>query len=102
MKSSEANFSYAQLYDCDSNPKYMLLYVPRARRVHQPLWTTPPSALRSLVACVKHAVRATLDPESAWDVLILNGPGTCFSICAAVYFNRVNLPLPPIHSGLDH
>ena len=73
----------------------MLLYVPRARRVHQPLWTTPPSALRSLVTCVKHAARAALDPESVWDVLILNGPGTCFSICAAVYFNRVSLPLSP-------
>lgn len=71
----------------------MLLYVPRARKVHQPLWTTPPSALVSLVACARHSVRAALDPESVWDVLILNGPGTCFSICAAVYFNRVSLPV---------
>ncbi|KAF9643797.1 oligosaccharide biosynthesis protein Alg14 like protein, partial [Thelephora ganbajun] len=83
--------------DRDSNSKYTLLYVPRARRVHQPLWTTPPSVLASLIACVRHAVRAVLNPESAWDVLILNGPGTCFSICAAVYFNRfLGLPSPRV------
>ena len=67
--------------------------MPRARRVHQPLWTTPPSVLVSLIACVRHTIRAALYPESAWDVLILNGPGTCFSICTAVYFNRVSLLL---------
>jgi len=71
-----------------SDSNYTLLHVPRARRVHQPLWTTPPSVLVSMVACVKHAVEAALDPESVWDVLILNGPGTCLSICAAVYLNR--------------
>lgn len=48
-----------------------------------------------MAACVKHAVRAALDPGTVWDVLILNGPGTCFGICAAVYLNRVSIPLPP-------
>lgn len=88
------NSLYPQFQDRDIDSKYTLLHVPRARRVHQPLWTTPPSALVSLVACMRHAVRAALDPESVWDVLILNGPGTCFSMCAAVYLNRVSLPLP--------
>jgi len=84
-------------HDHSSNMNYTLLYVPRARRVHQPLWTTPPSVLVSLVVCVRHAIQAALDPESAWDVLILNGPGTCFSICVAVYFNRfLGLPSPKV------
>ncbi|KAF9793465.1 glycosyltransferase family 1 protein [Thelephora terrestris] len=67
---------------------YTIIYVPRARRVHQPLWTTPPTVLASLVTCVKHAIHAALQPEPVWDILILNGPGTCFSICTAVYLNR--------------
>jgi len=84
-------------HDRDASPKYTLLYVPRGRRVHQPLWATPPSMLVSLVACVRHAIQAALDPESVWDVLILNGPGTCFSICAAIYFNRfLGLPSPRV------
>ena len=66
--------------------------MPRARRVHQSLWTTPPSVLVSLVACVRHAVRAASNAEPVWDVLIVNGPGTCFTVCAAVFLNRVSLP----------
>ena len=57
---------------------------------------TPPTALRSLIACIVHVTvrpfqqaRGTVPVFS--DVLILNGPGTCFMLCLAVYLNRVCL-----------
>lgn len=56
---------------------------------------TPPTALRSLLACVFHVSIAPLISSgpgisSFADVLILNGPGTCFVLCIAVYLNRVS------------
>jgi hypothetical protein len=27
------------------------------------------------------------------DVLLVNGPGTCFVLCAAVYLNKVRMPI---------
>lgn len=72
---------------------YNILVIPRARRVHQSLFMTPPTALRSLLACVFHVSIAPLISSgpgisSFADVLILNGPGTCFVLCIAVYLNR--------------
>jgi len=71
---------------------YTLLTIPRARHVHQSLISTPPTALFSLLVCL---YRFTVLPvvhtgirRPFADVLILNGPGTCFILCAAVYVNR--------------
>jgi len=68
---------------------YQVLIIPRARRVHQNLLTVPFTTLRSLLAAV---YRVTLAPrlsrDSAFDLLILNGPGTCFVLCVAAYINR--------------
>lgn len=74
--------------------QYSLLTIPRARRVRQSLLTTPSTALVSLLSCVYHITVAHLSlpfrnrPPFA-DVLILNGPGTCFTLCIAVYVNKV-------------
>ncbi|KAF8502372.1 glycosyltransferase family 1 protein [Russula emetica] len=68
---------------------YQTLTIPRARRVHQNILTVPFTTLRSLLAAV---YRVTLAPrlsgESAFDVLLLNGPGTCVVLCLAAYVNR--------------
>ncbi|KAJ7346689.1 glycosyltransferase family 1 protein [Mycena albidolilacea] len=65
--------------------QYTLLTIPRARRVHQSLVTTPPTALYSLLLCIYYI---TFARTSFADVLILNGPGTCFVLCIAVYVNK--------------
>jgi len=73
-------------------PKYSVLSIPRARRVHQALMTTPFAAFYSLMVCSYHL---TLLPFFSRrnrifaDILILNGPGTCFVLCVAVYINKV-------------
>jgi len=68
---------------------YQILTIPRARRVHQNILTVPFTTLRSLLAAM---YRVTLAPrlsgESAFDVLLLNGPGTCVVLCVAAYVNR--------------
>ncbi|KAF8345879.1 glycosyltransferase family 1 protein [Amanita rubescens] len=73
-----------------SEGQYRILVIPRARRVHQSLLTTPPSALLSLISCIYYVVVEPLvakKPAFA-DLLLLNGPGTCFVLCIAVYMNK--------------
>jgi len=75
----------------DKNLQYSILYIPRARKVYQPLWTTPPTIFYSLLACIYYMTLPVLwkNHRNAYpQVLLLNGPGTCFVLCAAVYLNR--------------
>jgi len=79
--------------------EYTLLAISRARRVHQSLITTVPTTIISFFNCVGHVTMQPLlspgDPCPFADVLILNGPGTCFVLCAAVYVNKFfGLPSP--------
>lgn len=72
--------------------EYRILTIPRARRVHQNILTVPFTTLRSLlVAMYRITLAPRLSGESAFDVLLLNGPGTCVVLCLAVYVNRVSL-----------
>ncbi|KIM75486.1 glycosyltransferase family 1 protein [Piloderma croceum F 1598] len=78
---------------------YTILTVSRARRVHQSLITTLPTAIISFLTCVDHITMEPLLSRGNFrpfaDVLILNGPGTCLVLCAAVYVNRFfGLPSP--------
>jgi beta-1,4-N-acetylglucosaminyltransferase len=59
--------------------------IPRARRVHQPLYTVPPSFIISLL----HTVRLALSGNALGDFLIMNGPGTCVVLCAGVWVARM-------------
>ncbi|EIM83096.1 glycosyltransferase family 1 protein [Stereum hirsutum FP-91666 SS1] len=77
-------------------PPYTIVTIPRARRVHQPLIATPPTALYSLLIAIW---RLTFAPRllnaNLPEVLVLNGPGTCFSLCVAAYLNRfLGIPSP--------
>lgn len=71
---------------------YQILTIPRARRVHQNIITVPFTTLRSLLAAVYHVTLSPwLSGEYAFDVLLINGPGTCVVLCLATYVNRVSL-----------
>lgn len=60
--------------------------------MHQPLYTTPVTAIRSLLACLYHVTVVPIAKGTSFaDVLVLNGPGTCFILCLAVLVNRVRL-----------
>ncbi|KAF8806388.1 glycosyltransferase family 1 protein [Phlegmacium glaucopus] len=68
---------------------YSILKIPRARRVGQTLLTTPFSAFLSLRACIYHLSFLPLAKDQRFaDVLILNGPGTCFVLCFTIYLNK--------------
>ncbi|KAJ7287472.1 glycosyltransferase family 1 protein [Mycena rebaudengoi] len=91
QKASDLEISKAKI--ATPLDKYTILTIPRARHLHQSLVTTPPTALYSLLACIYHVTLAPiLFPNSTRasfaDVLILNGPGTCFVLCIAVYLNK--------------
>ncbi|TEB08912.1 Alg14-domain-containing protein [Coprinellus micaceus] len=102
-----------------SNEPYKIVVIPRARRVHQSLLTTPVTALVSLLSCIyfitvqpflqrksrksrfNQRPRGTSSPPAGGadqnEVLVLNGPGTCLMLAAAVYLNRIlALPSPVI------
>ncbi|KAG1765322.1 glycosyltransferase family 1 protein [Suillus occidentalis] len=86
----------------DDHPQYKLLIIPRARRVHQSLLSTPPDAIKSLLACMYLVSVRPLFKKGAFrqpfaDLLILNGPGTCVILCAAILLNRlIGLPSPRV------
>ncbi|KAI9761170.1 MAG: hypothetical protein M4579_001217 [Chaenotheca gracillima] len=60
--------------------------VPRARKIHQPLLTTPVSALRCLLACFKilahPSTSSSMGPEYP-DLILTNGPGTAVCVVLA-------------------
>jgi len=79
---------------CTGPQHYDIAVVPRARKIHQPLLTTPVSALYSLLACFKpllgappgHAPPATPYEAAAADVpdlIITNGPATAVIVILA-------------------
>lgn len=83
-------------YSRVSDAPYRILTIPRARRVHQTLLTTPLTAACSLLACLYHVTLCPIWTRAPLaEVLLLNGPGTCFVLCVATYFNRLlGLPSP--------
>ncbi|KAK7692745.1 hypothetical protein QCA50_004378 [Cerrena zonata] len=94
LKTAES--STHPVHGADSNPPYSLVCIPRARRVHQPLITTPVTAAHSLAFSLYYfALAPAFTGKPFADVLILNGPGTCCMLCLAVYFNKFfGLPAP--------
>ncbi|KAF9478471.1 oligosaccharide biosynthesis protein Alg14 like protein [Pholiota conissans] len=69
---------------------YDVLIIPRARQVHQALISTPLGALQSLLACLRYiTLRPLFNAKMPFaDILILNGPGTSFVLCLAVYVSK--------------
>ncbi|GAA5843928.1 hypothetical protein JCM9279_003677 [Rhodotorula babjevae] len=104
--------------------QFRILRIPRARKVHQSILTSPFTTLYSLASCVWHIALAPLlllptatspsassspptSPDSSGgqrrqrsrtfaDVVLLNGPGSCVPITLAAFLPRLlALPSPP-------
>lgn len=76
---------------------YDITFVPRARRIHQPLFTTPVSALQCLWACLRllrappsHSPSQLAQQASAAypDLILTNGPGTAVVVILASFILR--------------
>lgn len=79
----------ADRYGCSN---VQAVELPRARAVGQSWLTTPLSVMFSLLFCIWHmAMRPLVEPgpEPFADVVLMNGPGTCVTICMAVWMLRV-------------
>ncbi len=71
---------------------YDICVIPRARKIHQPLWTTPISALRCLVACFCALRGPSNSVGSAIqypDLVVTNGPGTAVCVVVACLLLRI-------------
>ncbi|KAI0779712.1 oligosaccharide biosynthesis protein Alg14-like protein [Fomes fomentarius] len=72
-----------------SDPPFAFIVIPRARQVHQSLLTTPFSVATSLAASMWHiTITPVFSGPPVPEVLLLNGPGTCFVLCIATHLNR--------------
>ena len=77
-----------------------LIIVPRAREIHQPLYTTPLSSLWSLIGCLR-ALYTTYTtsraaPDEYPDIIITNGPATAVMVVLAAIILK-QLALAPAH-----
>ena len=80
---------------------YHIITIPRARKVHQSIYSTPFSAFYSfLVACYHITFLSLRSGKPFSEVLLLNGPGTCLVLCIAVYVNRVGTNFDPFKDWL--
>ena len=65
--------------------------VPRARKIYQPLWSTPFSSIWCLISCLKALLGASRDNATDDelvkfpDVIVTNGPGTAIIVILASY-----------------
>lgn len=69
---------------CVGARHYTIATIPRARRVHQPLYSTPFSALRTLLA----ALRLLLSDSKPADLIVTNGPATAVILTLAAFVLR--------------
>ncbi|KAL3427708.1 UDP-N-acetylglucosamine transferase subunit alg14 [Phlyctema vagabunda] len=64
-----------------STGTWQAVRVHRARKIHQPLWSTPLSCARCFLDCMRHLSRAHTYP----DVVVINGPATAVLVVLASY-----------------
>ncbi|PWN45258.1 Alg14-domain-containing protein [Ceraceosorus guamensis] len=83
---------------------YAVKVLPRARAVKQSFLTSPITTIISFASCFQLIGRAPLSAGTAatfnthaFDVVLMNGPGTCVPLVAAVYVLRfVGMPSPKL------
>ncbi|PWN46860.1 Alg14-domain-containing protein [Violaceomyces palustris] len=112
-ESVPSSYQHASPTPARKNPSFQCLEIPRARAVHQSFFSTPLSLAYSLFFCLDRIALRPLadfgrkdgdvdedeDSRSSLfaDLIIMNGPGTCVPIVAAVYFLRFfGLPSPQL------
>ncbi|KAI9676777.1 MAG: UDP-N-acetylglucosamine transferase subunit [Trizodia sp. TS-e1964] len=76
----EERLKYAR--QAPKSSSYLITIVPRARRIHQPLYTTPVSAFKCLASCL--SILYTNPP----DLIMTNGPGTAVCVILAALILR--------------
>ena len=78
---------------------YRMITVPRARKIHQSLWTTPWTSIRTLLACIKllgsplnHVpIFGTIDTSASSpypNIVLSNGPATGAIMILAAFLVR--------------
>jgi beta-1,4-N-acetylglucosaminyltransferase len=73
---------------------YEIVTIPRARRVHQGLLTTPITALQCFIACFRLLLHRSPSPASSKllypypDAIVTNGPGTAVIVVLATILLR--------------
>jgi beta-1,4-N-acetylglucosaminyltransferase len=80
--------AYGQSERRSVSEEFEVITVPRARIIHQPLYTTPFSSLRCLVACIMLLSRrsnatSTSPITTSPDLIVTNGPATGVMIILA-------------------
>ena len=77
---------------CIGPEHYTIATIPRARRIHQPLYTTPFSALKTLVAAfgplLSSRKSAVAPGDELPDLVVTNGPATAVIIVLAAFVLR--------------
>ncbi|KAI6121663.1 glycosyltransferase family 1 protein [Pisolithus sp. B1] len=78
----------------EGRSNYKLMRIPRARYVHQSSLSASFTTFKCFLACVHLVTIAPLFQNVTLgkpfvDLLIMNGPGTCVPLCAAIMLNRV-------------
>jgi len=97
-KAVEFEKDLAKPYEGDNGAKgnvgtYTIITVPRARRIHQSLLTTPISALQCMLSCIILLYRGGYP-----DIIVTNGPATgCIVVFASVFLRFLNIH--GAHSG---
>ena len=75
--------------DCVGPGSYTVARIPRARRIHQPLYTTPLSALQTLLAAFQPLLATHSSSSSGLPTLIItNGPATAVILILAAFVLR--------------
>ena len=78
----------------DGHGSYDVSIVPRARNIHQALWSTPLSCLRCFLACVQTLFTPHSIPGKAVasmpDLVLTNGPATATIMIFAARFVRLS------------
>ncbi|KAI9845377.1 MAG: UDP-N-acetylglucosamine transferase subunit [Thelocarpon superellum] len=71
-------------------PSYDIVTIPRARKIHQSLLTTPISAFHCLAACFRVLYSPASSPSQPGypDLIVTNGPGTAVCVILACLITR--------------
>lgn len=81
---------------------YALHFVPRARKIHQPLLTAPLSSLQCFIACLLFLNSSPSSPayrNNYPDLILINGPATSVLVLLAALSIRF-FALPGTHSKM--
>ncbi|KAL2755282.1 glycosyltransferase family 1 protein [Sodiomyces alcalophilus JCM 7366] len=72
---------------------YDVHIVTRARRIHQPLWTTPVTALRSIIEVFSLILESPFDGprrrQRYPDIIVTNGPATGFIVALVAHLLKI-------------